>query len=213
MAETEARDKWLFFAAAEQNFFQLKSRVRLGNKGDSNTGFFHHSAKSNLSRNIVHYLTDRDGLRVSNKEDIQQMVIRFYYYLQGRSNAAVVPPLSQQIKLVHPFRADSTLSASISLILSDDDIKRILFSLPRCKAPDPDGFTVEFFTSAWDLVGSDLVRAVKDFFISFILPRQTNATVLSLIPKSPGVSSLSDFRPISLCNTVYKVFQKFWAPT
>ena len=91
VAETEAQYKWLFLAAAEQNFFQLKSRVRWATKGDSNTGFFHRLVKSKLSRNVVHYLTDRDGLRVSDKEDMQQMVIRFYSYIQGRSNAAVVP--------------------------------------------------------------------------------------------------------------------------
>lgn len=40
------------------------------------------------------------------------------------------------------------------------------------------------------------------------MPRQANATVLSLISKVPEASSLSDFRPISLCNTTYKVISK-----
>lgn len=49
---------------------------------------------------------------------------------------------------------------------------------------------------------------MKDFFINPSLSRQTNATVIALLPKIPGAASLPEFRPISLCNTVYKVISK-----
>lgn len=103
------------------------------------------------------------------------------------------------------------LEAQLTEIPSEEIIKETLFKLPRNKALGPDGFTAEFFTSSWDLVGADVLAAVQDFFVSFNLPRQINATVVALIPKIPGASSLSDFRPISLCNTVYKVISRILA--
>ncbi|CAA7031764.1 unnamed protein product [Microthlaspi erraticum] len=102
-------------------------------------------------------------------------------------------------------------STSIKIRKGNLEIKETVFSLPKNKAPGPDGFTVEFFTTSWDLVGRDLIEAVKFFFVNGSLSRQVNSTVISLIPKIPGASTLSDFRPISLCNTVYKVISKILA--
>ena len=76
------------------------------------------------------------------------------------------------------------------------EIKDTVFALPKNKALGPDGFTTEFFCSAWNVVGQDLVLAVQDFFINPSMLRQLNATVIALIPKSPGVAKLSHFRTI-----------------
>ena len=93
-------------------------------------------------------------------------------------------------------------------IPSAEDIKNTVFTLSKNKTPGPDGFSSEFFCSSWSVVGPDLISAVQDFFRNPSMPRQLNATVIALVPKSPGVAKLSDFRPISLCNTVYKVISK-----
>lgn len=43
------------------------------------------------------------------------------------------------------------------------------------------------------------------------LPQGINHTLIYLIPKNPNAASLKDFRPISLCNTTYKVITKIIA--
>ncbi|WZZ09772.1 hypothetical protein YC2023_095693 [Brassica napus] len=136
------------------------------------------------------------------------MVIRFYTYLQGRSNVAVIPYTIDYLRAIHPYRHDSSRTDILVAIPSAEEIRDIVLSLPKCKAPGPDGFSSEFFISSWDLVGTDLTAAVRSFFLTSSMPRQTNATVISLIPKTTGASSLSDFRPVSLCNTVYKIISK-----
>lgn len=40
-----------------------------------------------------------------------------------------------------------------------------MFSLPKNKASRPGGFTTEFFTTSWDVVGYDLVKAVQISFL------------------------------------------------
>ena len=40
------------------------------------------------------------------------------------------------------------------------------------------------------------------------MPKYLNKTLLALIPKCPGPETLAHFRPISLCNMVYKIVTK-----
>lgn len=94
---------------------------------------------------------------------------------------------------------------------SPEDIKAVVFSLPRNKTAGPDGYSAEFFKSCWHVVGPEVVDAVTEFFRTGQLLKQWNATTIILIPKIPNASSTSDFRPISLCNTVYKVISKLLA--
>lgn len=56
-----------------------------------------------------------------------------------------------------------------------------------------------------------MTEAISEFFRSGYLLKQWNATVLSLIPKKTNATSVSDFRPISCCNTSYKVISKLIA--
>ncbi|KAL2225019.1 UNVERIFIED_CONTAM: putative mitochondrial protein [Sesamum indicum] len=62
---------------------------------------------------------------------------------------------------------------------------------------------------AWPVVGTEVTRAVLDFFTTGKLLKQVNSTLLALIPKvhTPPMS-VNDFRPISCCNVLYKVITK-----
>lgn len=53
-----------------------------------------------------------------------------------------------------------------------------------------------------------MVNAVKEFFGSRSLLKELNATFLVLIPKKPGANNFEAFRPISLCNSIYKIISK-----
>jgi hypothetical protein len=51
-------------------------------------------------------------------------------------------------------------------------------------------------------------RFVKEMFSDGILPKGLNDTVIVLIPKGTKPESLADYRPISLCNVIYKIISK-----
>ncbi|XP_024004071.1 uncharacterized protein LOC112081541 [Eutrema salsugineum] len=100
------------------------------------------------------------------------------------------------------------LASLFAVIPTAEDIRSVVFALPRGKAPGPDGFSVEFFTSGWSMVGSDLILAVQEFFRSSCSLKKFNGTTLTLILKFPGADKLSDFRPIACCNIFFKVISR-----
>lgn len=57
----------------------------------------------------------------------------------------------------------------------------------------------------------DIVSIVQHFFITCKLDDQLRGTNMSLIPKKPNLLFMTDIRPISLCNVVYKIISKVLA--
>lgn len=79
------------------------------------------------------------------------------------------------------------------------------------KAPGPDGFSPCFYQRFWNIVGSDVVAAVKCFLASEELLRLINYTNVTLIPKVKSPNYMSQLCPISLCNVLYKIGSKVLA--
>ena len=79
------------------------------------------------------------------------------------------------------------------------------------KASGPDGFNSGFFIKCWDIVGELFCQDMKSFFDTSNLHRNINSTLIALIPKTRMPSTMNEFRPISLCTTVYKCITKILA--
>ena len=92
--------------------------------------------------------------------------------------------------------------------VSNDEIKEVLFSLHFEKAPGPDGYTAHFYKHSWNIVRDDFTAAVRSFFKSRKLLGKINATAIALVPKIPNPSNMTNYRPISCCNTTYKCISK-----
>jgi hypothetical protein len=54
----------------------------------------------------------------------------------------------------------------------------------------------------------DIIRRVQHFFETGNMPAIINDTPIVFIPKKDDLEFLKDFRPISLCNVVYKIASK-----
>ncbi|RVX15029.1 LINE-1 retrotransposable element ORF2 protein [Vitis vinifera] len=76
------------------------------------------------------------------------------------------------------------------------------------KAPGPDGFTIAVFQDCWDVIKEDLVRVFAEFHSSGIINQSTNASFIVLLPKKSVTKKISDFRPISLITSLYKIIAK-----
>ena len=87
----------------------------------------------------------------------------------------------------------------------------VLKGFKKDKSPGPDGWPVEFFLAFFDLMGGNLVMAVEQARLHGKVSGALNSTFLTLIPKCEKPLTFADFRPISLCNLVYKVISKLAA--
>lgn len=70
---------------------------------------------------------------------------------------------------------------------------------------------IEFFKSAWPIIGKEFIISIQSFFEKGFLPKGINSTILALIPKKTKAREMRDYRPISCCNVIYKVISKLIA--
>jgi hypothetical protein len=100
---------------------------------------------------------------------------------------------------------------SLCSIPTELEVFQALASLGSSKAPGPDGFTALFYKKYGYLVKVEVLNCIWNFFKNNSLLRNLNHTFLALIPKSSGSHAANQFRPISLCNIVYKIISKILA--
>ncbi|KAF3778597.1 LINE-1 retrotransposable element ORF2 protein [Nymphaea thermarum] len=89
-----------------------------------------------------------------------------------------------------------------------EEIVMAVKSLDKDSAAGPDGFPNYFYKDCWSIIGDDVVVAVQDFFIKAKLVGSVNHTMICLIAKKQNAIRVEEYRPISLCNTIYKIIAK-----
>lgn len=57
-------------------------------------------------------------------------------------------------------------------------------------------------------MGNDVVKAVTSFFLKGSMCKEVNSSLIVLIPKITNPTFVNHFKPISLCNVVYKIISK-----
>lgn len=76
------------------------------------------------------------------------------------------------------------------------------------KAPGPDGFTANFFHDFWELIHAEVWELVEESRSMHWLLPSLNSTFIALVPKGEEANTPDKFRPIALCNVIYKLISK-----
>ncbi|XP_056685823.1 uncharacterized protein [Spinacia oleracea] len=187
-------------------FLSQKDKVAWLKDGDENTALFHQSIRSRNLKNQIYSIHDMGGVWKDNPTEVADAFLEYYKYLLESKHESRTPVLKKVVQLGPVCQAHH--KAILNANNTADEVRAALFSIPGAKAPGLDGFGSHFYKDSWHIVGDEVVAAVLDMLQHGKILKELNHTVITLIPKTKYPKDVTEFRPISGCNTLYKCITK-----
>ena len=187
----------------EEVQWRQKSRVKWIKEGDCNSKFFHRVATGRRSRKFIKSLISERGETLNNIEDISEEIVNFFGNLYSKPVGE-----SWRIEGIDWVPISGESGGWLDRPFTEEEVRRAVFQLNKEKAPGPDGFTIAVYQECWDVIKEDLMRVFLEFHTNGVINQSTNATFIALVPKKSQSFKISDYRPISLVTSLYKIIAK-----
>ena len=190
----------------EEIHWRQKARVKWVKEGDCNSKFFHKVANGRRNRKFIKELENENDLMLNNLESIKEEILRYFEKLYASPSGE-----PWRVEGLDWFPISGESASRLASPFTEEEISRAIFQLDKDKASGPDGFTVAVFQNCWEVIKEDLVRVFAEFHRSGIINQSTNASFIVLLPKKSMSRRISDFKPISLITSLYKIIAKVLA--
>ena len=175
--------------------------------GDKNTRFFHCQATRRFRKNVIRGIMDESNSWRMDSDDIVAFMIKYYQDL-----FTSLRPNAHGAALDHiPNVITDHINAALVTPFRDNEVKEAFKQVAPLKALRPDGMPPLFFQHFWGVVDRDVTNSVLSWLNTGTIPHLINHTFITLIPKTKNPEFVTQYRPISLCNVLYKIFSKVLA--
>ncbi|KAL0455324.1 UNVERIFIED_CONTAM: hypothetical protein Slati_0871600 [Sesamum latifolium] len=191
----------------ENSMLQQRAKLHWLKYGDQCSKLLFRKINGRRAQQRVFQITTQSGQLLTDMPQVTAEFVSFFQNLLGanrRRRELNLTFLQQGLKHVLTREEGEGLIAPVSMA----EIKEAFFDISIDSAPGLDGYPSLFFKAAWPEIGNEVCAAVTEFFQSGRLLKQINATLLTLIPKVQLPTCISDYRPISCCNVIYKAITK-----
>eukprot|EP00253_Pinus_taeda_P001842 PITA_01842 len=190
--------------------WRLKIRAIWLQACDENTKFFQQHANGRKAANTIWELSDRNGFTAKTHAQITELDTKHFSNMYRASTIINLPDIlriTQNFKLFIEQERKDDLNAPVTL----GELEGVLKWFKQDKSPGPDGWPIEFFIHFFDLISADLLAMIEDSRVRGRIYDGFKTTFIAFIPKSDKPTSFNEFRPISLCNYIYKIISKIIA--
>lgn len=145
-----------------------------------------------------------DSTIMEEEQGIGEAFVGYFCNLFNSASTSNFDPLLQGIEL----KVTAQMNAELIRPFSALEVEQSLKQMKPLIALGPDGMPPIFFKPYWSIVGNDVIDAALSVLNNGVMLANINHAFISLIPKINAPTNPKDFRPISLCNVIYKIISK-----
>ena len=210
LLEKELLAKQEDLLSKEEIFWKQKSREKWLEEGDRNTKFFHNSTLINRAKNKISSIKTQDGSITENPTEIAATFVNHFQSLLNNFEGSNRMAQSRMLEVI-PKIINKEDNKALNKPITLEEVRKVVFDLNPDKSPGPDGFQAFFYQKCWDIIGTELWEAIEASRRGGSILAEINYSFFTLIPKKSDPTTPGDYRPIALCNTIYKIFAKILA--
>ncbi|XP_039039864.1 uncharacterized protein LOC120177954 [Hibiscus syriacus] len=156
---------------AENLFLKQKVIVKWIKEGDRCTNLFHSVIANKHKRDTIRVIINVQGQRLESFDDMAIEILDYFKAQLGTVDPGVQKPDLFFLKNMLNVNLSSDVISDLTKIITSEEIKEAIFNQGNEKSTSPDGFTPIFFKKTWNVVGDDVINAIKFFFKdSYLLP-------------------------------------------
>eukprot|EP00253_Pinus_taeda_P010679 PITA_10679 len=144
------------------------------------------------------------GEKIETHEGIEKEFINYFKKAHQEPDFNRLPAINQitqNIPKVITEEHNSLLIKPINL----QEVQEAVQHMKEGKVPGPDGFTANFFHRFWDLIKNEVWQVGEESRELRWMYPGLNATFVALVPKGEDANTPNKYRPIALCNMIYKI--------
>ncbi|XP_074314339.1 uncharacterized protein LOC141649551 [Silene latifolia] len=199
----------------QRQYWVQRSKVKSEILDGFPTRFLYNRVKQRSTKHHILALRTTDNVWLESPDDITEEIVTYFKHLLT-SNTALAPASHvESLKscfdgLTFP-RLGSFECSLLQEPFRETKVMIALRGMDASKSPGPDGITPLFFHTFWPQIGHLVTSAILRFLNSGVMLKEWNNTLIVLIPKTDKPECVSQYRPISLCNVVYRLASKCMA--
>eukprot|EP01018_Ginkgo_biloba_P013638 Gb_30693 [translate_table: standard] len=160
--------------------------------------------------NIIWNIKDQSGNECTIFYSISRAVIQHYKGLYKDPQRENIKGILATTSFFDGWLTEEQNEALMNPI-SKEELHKVLLTFQARKAPSPHEWTANFFVGFWDLMAEDLLAVVEESRITGKVHVPFNTTFIANILKEANPIGFDQYRPISLCNYVYKLISELIA--
>ena len=155
-------------------------------------------------KNHIEGLLDKNDCWHEDEEEIGELVVNYYVKLFSTTHPT---EFSELLQALQP-KVTVEMNRMLGKVFTKDEVRSAMKQMYSLKALGPDGMPPLFYQHFWPNIGEVVTKNILDFLNNGLSPPNFNETHIVLIPKIKEPKRVSDYRPISLCNVVFRITSK-----
>ena len=180
--ETKIRELWLYHGGTNSKFFHTLTIVQYRQN---------HISKIKLPNDI--WIYDRDEIRKYFISNYQALFTSTNIHIGNELGELIQPKVIEEEQF------------TLTQIITSKEIFQTLKAMNPYKFLRSDGYPHIFYVKCWDIILIIIIEAIQTFFKSSFMLDELNHAFIVLIPKNLKACDFIEYKPISLCNLIYKL--------